>query len=300
MFTTSKHNPAGGASPHFDNDRLEDCIARYQTEGDSASLGEIISLTQRRVETLIRLNGTAHFCAEAELLSDINFKLMKAIPRFNPGKGSAFTFVSHVTNVFRTSVSRTRTAATRYVELDETVANNLTTNGETHSRDVLDDLAHRIRSGVKTTVSDPVERDVQRWYVDSFIDGAFELLRHQCADAAMAVYRVSHARSRELYDLTMLETRRVMYDDLPPRPPIAPGRLVGTRAAWMIRYCPLLNDSEFGKFVILVRDLGPFVVVLIDPESRSRRQDRNPAIGRKNLEWILNGHPDAVPLFKEA
>ena len=22
------------------------------------------------------------------------------------------------------------------------------------------------------------------------------------------------------------------------------------------------------------------------------------AIGRKNLEWILSGHPDAVPLFK--
>jgi hypothetical protein len=66
----------------------------------------------------------------------------------------------------------------------------------------------------------------------------------------------------------------------------------------MIRYRPLLNDAEFTKFVILVRDLGPFVVMLIDPERRSRRQDRNPAIGRKNLEWILNGHPDAVPLFQ--
>jgi hypothetical protein len=31
---------------------------------------------------------------------------------------------------------------------------------------------------------------------------------------------------------------------------------------------------------------------------RSRRQYRNPAIGRKNLEWVLHGHPDAVPLFQ--
>jgi len=66
----------------------------------------------------------------------------------------------------------------------------------------------------------------------------------------------------------------------------------------MIRYRPLLNDSEFTKFVILVRDLSPFVLVLLNPESKSRRQDRNPAIGRKNLEWVLSGHPDAVPLFK--
>ena len=90
----------------------------------------------------------------------------------------------------------------------------------------------------------------------------------------------------------------MLYDDLPPRQPIAAGWLVGTRAQWMIRYRPLLNDAEFTKFVILVRDLGPFVVMLIDPERRSRRRDRNPAIGRKNLEWVLNGHPDAVPLFQ--
>ena len=60
----------------------------------------------------------------------------------------------------------------------------------------------------------------------------------------MAVYNLSRERSRELYDLTMLEVRRVMFDDLPPRQPIAAGRLVGTRGAWMIRYRPLLNDAH--------------------------------------------------------
>jgi hypothetical protein len=57
------------------------------------------------------------------------------------------------------------------------------------------------------------------------------------------------------------------------------------------------NDSEFTKFVILVRDLGPFVILLVDPSNRSRRQDRSAAVTRRNLEFILNGHPDAVPLF---
>jgi hypothetical protein len=294
----SKHNPAGGASPHFDNDRLEDCIVRYQAQGDSASLGEIIGLTQRRVETLIRFNGTARYCAEAELISDINFKLLRAIPRFNPGKGSAFSFVSHVvTNVLRTSVSRTRTIASRFVELDEGIANNLL--GETHSRDALDDLAHRIRAGAKTTLTDPVELSAQRWYIDSFTADGFESPRYECANAAMAVFNLSHDRSRELFDMVMLETRRVLYDDLPPRPPIAPGRLVGTRAAWMARYRPLVSESEFTKFVVLMRDLAPYLLLLVDTQGGSRRRDRNPPIGRRNLELILNGCPDARPLFSD-
>ena len=41
-----------------------------------------------------------------------------------------------------------------------------------------------------------------------------------------------------------------------------------------------------------------YILLLIAPQSRSRRQDRNVAIGRQNLEWVLNGHPEAVPLFE--
>ena len=54
-------------------------------------------------------------------------------------------------------------------------------------------------------MTDPCEIGMQKWYVESFIDGAFELRRHQCADAAMQVYGASHYRSRESYYLTMLE-----------------------------------------------------------------------------------------------
>ena len=117
--------------------------------------------------------------------------------------------------------------------------------------------------------------------------------------AGMVVFGLSHSRSRELYDLTMLEIRRVLYNDLPQRPQIAPGRLLGTRFAWMTRYAPLLDAAEFTKFTTLMRNLSPFVLFLIDPASRSRRQDRNPTITRQNLLWVIHGHPDAVPLFKE-
>jgi hypothetical protein len=33
------------------------------------------------------------------------------------------------------------------------------------------------------------------------------------------------------------------------------------------------------------------------PSNRSRRQDRSGEVTRRNLEWVLNGHPAAVPLF---
>ena len=150
----------------------------------------------------------------------------------------------------------------------------------------------------RETLDDETELATQRWYVESFYDDRFASRRCACADAAMGVFQLAHARSRELHDLTMLEVRRVLYDDLPQRPQIVPGRLHGTRLAWMARYAPLLSQDEFTKFVTLMRNLSPFVLLLIDPSNRSRRQDRCPAISRRNLEFILNGHPDAVQLFK--
>jgi hypothetical protein len=298
MFT-SKHNPNGGATPHCDNGRIESLIAEYQTTRDINTLASIVDLTQDRALTLIRFRKTSRYRSEPELISDINFKLIKAVNKFDPSRGKAFSLISClITNTLCTSVTSARKSYRQSVKLDQRIANKLVTNGETESQHAIDDLAHRIRSSVKTTLTDPTEISMQRWYVDSFLDGAFELRRHECADAAMAVHSLNHTRSRELYDLTVLEVRRVLYDDLPPKQPIAAGRLVGTRGAWMTRYAHLMNAHEFTKFVTLTKNLSPFVIVLIDPQSRSRRQDRNPAIGRQNLLWIIHGHPSATPLFQ--
>jgi len=81
----------------------------------------------------------------------------------------------------------------------------------------------------------------------------------------MAVYGVDHARSRELSELTMLEVRRILYPDLKGRQPIPAGRLLGTRGAWMARYRPLLSETEFTKVVVLMRDLAPYVLLIVDP-----------------------------------
>jgi hypothetical protein len=299
MFT--KHHPNGEGSNHLDNGRLEEVIGRYQARGDAASLDEIIRLTQARALTLIRFNSAFRYSTEAELLSDVHFKLVKAVGKFDPTRGSAFSFVSRVVmNALCTSVTNSRRSADRYVELNEAIASDLPANGDARARDNVDDVLDRIRRGVRSTLNDPGELDTQRWYVNSFCEEGFESRRHECANAAMVVYNLSHSRSRELYDLTMLEVRRVLYNDLNPQAPIIAGRLLGTRCAWMARYKPLLTESEFTKFVILMRNLAPYLLLIIDSQNgtRSRRGDRNPAIGRKNLMWVINGHPDALQLFK--
>jgi hypothetical protein len=293
----SKHHPNGGASAHCDNGQIESLIAQYQANRDIGVLSSIVGLTEPRALTLIRFYKTSRYKPKDELLSDINFKLIKAVDKFDPAKGTAFTFVSQViANVLFTSVSNARKDSLRYRELTKRVLSRLVDVPE--DRAAVDDINHKIKAGARTTLDDKLELSVQRWYIESFTDGRFESRRHECANAAMVLYPVlSHARSRELYDLTMLEVRRVLYDSRTPRQEIVAGRLFGTRLAWMARYAPLMSAAEFTKFATLMRDLAPYLLLLIDRENRNRRADRSPAVSRKNIELILFGDPDAVPLF---
>jgi len=101
---------------------------------------------------------------------------------------------------------------------------------------------------------DPLEIEAQQWFIESFIADGFDAKRHTCADTCMSVFtEITHARSHEIHDLSRLELRRLMYDDLKRRQPIEAGRLLGTRCAWMALYRPLLSADEFTKFVVLMR-----------------------------------------------
>jgi hypothetical protein len=126
-------------------------------------------------------------------------------------------------------------------------------------RTAIDDIAHRIKAGVKTILNDQVELSAQRWYIESFTDEGFESRRHECADAAAMIYGLSHARAREIYDLMMLETRRILYPELKRREPIPPGRLIGTRCTWIVRYSCLMSALEFRKFATLLHNLAPYI-----------------------------------------
>jgi len=116
MFT-GKHNPHGGTL-HCDNGRIETLIADYQTSGDVKSLDAIVTLTQARALTLIRFYRTTRYWSKDELLSDVNFKPIKAVDKCDPAKGTAFTFLSClIQNALHTAVSNARRSSSRHVEL---------------------------------------------------------------------------------------------------------------------------------------------------------------------------------------
>jgi hypothetical protein len=297
----SRHHPNGGAVMHLNNARLEQLFSAYQLEANPAVLSEIMVLSEQRTLTLARFFKTARYSGggEDEILSDVRFKLLRAVPRFDVNRGSAFTFLSAViTNVLRTSTAKARKDADRLVPFDDAISGKLAVEDESQSQELLEDVVVQLRRTVKTQLVDTSELEAQRWLVGSFCADGFESRRHTCANAAMNVFNLTHARARELYDLTMLGVRRVLFD-LKPRRPIRPGQLFGRRCAWMSPYAKILDASEFTKFVVLMRDLAPYLLLLVlDPaHENNHRRDRNPTVGRRNLELILYGSAKAVPLF---
>ena len=159
MFT--KHHPNGKGGEHLNNSQLEACVARLQ-KGDAKALDEIIILTQPRTETLIRFYRTGQYCSEAELVSDVNFKLMRSIRRFDPGKGAAFPFVSAViTSTLRTAVTNQRRSWSRCCELEGELANTLPARSDNWEK--ADDLVFKVKSRARTTLTDETEISAQRW-----------------------------------------------------------------------------------------------------------------------------------------
>jgi hypothetical protein len=294
----SKHHPNGGGSMHFDNDAVEGALSEYKTSRSPAALTRVMSLSHERALTLIRAYHVTRYRPEDELMSDISYKLLRAADRFDASRGTAFKFVSSVImNVLRTNVTSARKMAERRADIDEAAIES--TVARSNDESIVNDLKYKIKSFSRTLLVIREEVATQRWYVESFCADGFESRRHGCADSAMSAFGLSHERARELYDLTMLEVRRVLYDHARNHKLIIPGRLFGTRCAWMIPYRRLLTPVEFSKFAILMRDLAPYLLYLVtDPaHTNNHRKDRNPPISRKNLELILYGAKNAHSLF---
>jgi hypothetical protein len=85
----------------------------------------------------------------------------------------------------------------------------------------------------------------------------------------MLVYGLSHRRSRQLFDLTLLEVRRAVWPET-RHPCITLGELRGTKQMPLSRFHNFLNESEFSKLVALMRDLAPSLVVLVRPANGPR------------------------------
>ena len=299
MFT-STHHPSGDANHHFDNEQVTTLICRYQSCGDQEALAGVLAAAQQRTLTLSRFYGADRYLSEGELTSNVTWKLLRGLHRFDAWRGRAFSFISTVAmNEVRTGVTRTRVLRERYIELDETIAGQTPhPNGDAEAGETIEHLVHSVRANVRSTISDPDERAVLRWFTESFCADGFESARHQCCNAALQVFSwLRPARACELHDLARWQCRLVLLPHAPPRTPIIPGKLLGTRGAWLVRYQHLMSPVEFDRFARLLMGLAPFILLLVDPQSRSRRGDRNASITRRNVEFALHGDPSSAKLF---
>ena len=129
-----------------------------------------------------------------------------------------------------------------------------------------------------------------------FVDAGFTLKRHEAADSVMKVFNLTHRRSRQLYDLTMLEIRRQLIGER-RLPLITPDLLRGTRSEALARYSRFLTEPDFSRLAILLRELAPSLVFGIRPENICRIRKGDAEATGINLRLILDGKPTAKPLF---
>ena len=231
------------------------------------------------------------------MLAIVNRKLLISLPQFNRERGSAFSFVSRLaTNMLCTRVTYRRKMASRYEPLDEVLAASTPDERANLGSAIhLADLTTQIRTA-RSACPLEGERAAQRWYIASSLDSHFEMRRHECSNAAMKVFALSHHRSRQLFDLTLLAVRQVLWAESKHRA-VTPGALRGTKQMHLSRFHNFLSPEEFSKFVALMRDLAPSLVLLVRPANAPRIKHGEWSAIRENLQLILESDPAASPLF---
>jgi hypothetical protein len=193
-----------------------------------------------------------------------------------------------------TAVGETWRRNSLHVELDPQKAESLSAPG--NGLRATDDIVERIRSEIKTVATAASELSAQRWYFESLAECGFAIKRFQAANRAMQVFALGHGRARLLYDLTILEARRVVIDDR-RIPVISPQSLRSTRLAGFTKFAKYLSTPEFSKLAVLLKDLPPSLVVSAKPENIRGFRTGDAELIRENLKLLLDGDPKARPLF---
>jgi hypothetical protein len=233
-----------------------------------------------------------------ELLSMVHVKLWRSLRLYDAARGSAYSFCAMI--ISRTAASAVNKAwarAERYCALGEAdgVSHNL---NPLESRQGLADLVTQVRR-LRTSCTLPHELQAQRWLVDSFVAAEFVLRRHEASDSMMKVFGLSHARARQLYDLTMVAVRRELIDQRYIAP-IAPVALRGTKSQALIRYAKILSPEEFSRLATLLKDVAPSIVFTVKPKNFCAIRRGKTEATLENLKLVLYGSESDRFLFIES
>jgi hypothetical protein len=290
---TWRHRDGTGRH-YFDAAYAQSLIERFNQTGDVETLNKFLIHCEPLIRSVCQYRATDRHEELEEIVSKIRIKLWRSVRLFDRTKGTSFSFVAKVISSTSASiVSECWRRSERFVNSTDDVIYSV--SAQASSREVIDDLEFRIRS-IKTTCRDPSEIEAARWLVTSFVSCNFSLRRHEVSDATRLVFGLSHARSRQLHDETLLSVRRELIGERRLRP-VTPADLAGTKSAALMRYSRYLKPDEFTKLACLMKDLAPILVLRARQENALRILHGDGEAARQNLELVIYGSPDARPLF---
>jgi hypothetical protein len=282
---------------YFDNRFAESLIDRYNTCADLDAVNQLLTHAEPLIRSIIEYRSTVRYEMPEELVSKIQVKLWKSLRLFDRAKGTGFSFIAKIIeSVSRSTVAEAWTRSERFCALDEAAAVSRNLDPLSTRQGLAEIIAKA--HGVRTSCTLESELRAQRWLVDSFVDAEFMLKRHQASDSMMTVFGLSHARARQLFDLTLVALRRELIDER-RLPAVAPLSLRGTKSQALIRYTKILSPEEFSRLATLLKDVAPSVVYTVKPQNFSaiRRGEREATL--ENLNLLLYGSPTDRPLFTE-
>jgi hypothetical protein len=235
-----------------------------------------------------------------EAYSRVQIKIWKALKTFKRKRGSrVFSYLNAVAhNTMRTLCSEQRKDNGTQVTLEEAPE-----PFECVSPEEMEEIIHCLRQ-VKTICTRENEIHAQRWLVESFIRTEFSIPRHEAVRALQIAFAVDLKLGRLIFDRTVLELRRTLLNGRVRFPSVNIAELRDKREKGLLKYKPYLSHPHFSKLVFLLRGLAPAIVQnLIEQDLRKLNGNREPearrAIVRRHLWSVLNGFPDAKPLFED-
>ncbi len=290
----TRHHPNGGSNWNFDNEAVQSRLLLWQENRDPQLMEEVLMMSRPHIVQMLRSYRELGY---EETTNSALAKLWKSAHLYNPERGTAFSFVSRVAATTACNVlGELRRLRDRYRAMETDYWDSLAAPGF-DSYGVVD-FREKIYAELKSRRRLQCERSAQKWLVASGIDSAFVLRRFEVANAMMKVYGLGHLQSRELYDETQLELRRLFLSERTIRP-VEPQDLLHTKGRAFIRFAAYLDSEQFSCLITLMKDLAPRLILLAKPSNIGAISRGEADAIRENLGLILNGDPDAKQLFAE-
>jgi DNA-directed RNA polymerase specialized sigma24 family protein len=202
-----RHRSDGGTQYYFDPLFAEKLINDYNRTSDSQALEDLLRHIEPLAKSILGYRNTVRHEALDELLSRIRVKVWRSLRLYDATRGSTFSFVAKIiTSTAASTISENWKHAERFAPFEE-AHEARTLFDPVGCNEALTEIEFKVR-GLKTACTDPDELEAQKWLVESFLDSGFRLRRWESANAMMQVYGLTHARSRQLFDITMVAIRR--------------------------------------------------------------------------------------------